>query len=90
MKRCFRMNRGAPKGNQYAKKAKKKQGISFSYYLNAYEYEFIQQSVRYDGEEPTDANVRAKAKSLSRRAIAQELQRVFVRYASEHPETPTP
>ncbi len=80
------MPRGAPKGNKYAKKAdaERERGITFSYYLDAYEYEFLQQSVEYDGLEPTDANVRAKAKALTKAAITQDMQRTFARYKAEH------
>lgn len=78
------MPRGAPKGNKYAKKEVSKRGISFSYYLDAYEYEFLQKSVVYDGQEPTDENVRAKAKALTKDAITQDMRRVFVRYATEN------
>lgn len=71
------MPRGAPKGNQYAKKDKAERGITFSYYLDAYEYEFLQASVRLDGNEPTDANVRKKAKALTKDALTQEMKRIF-------------
>jgi hypothetical protein len=77
------MPRGAPQGNQYAKKAESNQGITFSYYLDAYEYEFLQKSVEYDGKEPTDKNVRAKAKALTKDALTSEMQRVFLRYKRE-------
>ncbi len=75
--------RGAPRGNQYAKKAERERGITFSYYLDAYEYEFLQQSVQYDGKEPTDANVRAKAKALAKEAIRQDMIATFARYKQE-------
>jgi hypothetical protein len=80
------MPRGAPKGNQYAKKVKREQGITFSYYLDAYEYEFLQKSVEYDGNPPTDANVRKKAKALAKGAIRQDMTETFVRFKAEHPE----
>lgn len=75
--------KGAPQGNQYAKKAERERGITFSYYLDAYEYEFLQKSVEYDGKEPTDANVRAKAKALTKEAIRQDMIATFARYRRE-------
>lgn len=84
------MPRGAPKGNQYAKKEKPERGISFSYYINAYDYEFLQQSVRYDGQEPTDENVRARAKELTEKAIGQEVRRVFARHTQEQQKAEVP
>lgn len=79
------MPRGAPKGNQYAKKAEgeSKEGIPVSYWLDAYEYEFLQKSVEYDGDKPTDANVRRKAKKLLKAALNEEMARVFARYKQE-------
>lgn len=75
--------KGAPKGNQYARKAERERGISLSYYLDAYEYEFLQKAVEYDGNEPTVEEVRKKAKSLLKKAISQEAARVFDRYRQE-------
>ncbi len=79
------MPRGAPKGNQYAKKAEgeHKEGISVSYYLDAYEYEFLQKSVEYDGDKPTDAKVRRKVKKLTKAAITEEMARVFAQYKAK-------
>lgn len=74
--------KGAPKGNQYAKKEAER-GISFSYYLDSYEFDFLKQSVLYDGKEPNVKNVRAKAKQLTREAMNKEMHRTFARYASE-------
>lgn len=58
-------------------------GITFSYYLDVYEYEFLQKSVEYDGLEPTDENVRAKAKAITKEALREHMAYVFERYKSE-------
>jgi len=75
--------RGAPCGNQYARKAERNRGITFSYYLDVYEYEFLQKSVEYDGLEPTDENVRKKAKALTKEALKDHMSYVFERYKRE-------
>lgn len=76
--------KGAPKGNQYAKKGVAERGITFSYYLDVYEYDLLKQSLIYEGKEPTIENIRAKAKQLTKAAINEEMQRVFARYKQEH------
>jgi hypothetical protein len=79
------MPRGAPKGNHYASKEEdeREHGISFTYYLDAYEYEFLQKSVEYDGKKPTDANIRKKARELTKEAIRQDMIETFARYKQE-------
>lgn len=79
--------KGAPKGNQYAKKSQRDRGISVSLYLNAYDYEVLQKFVAYDGREPTIANVRKKVKELVSEALGREVRRTFARYAQEQKES---
>ncbi len=76
--------KGAPKGNQYARKVMRNRGITFSYYLDVYEYDFLKQSVRFDGLEPTDENVRVKAKALTKEALKEHMAYVFERYKQAH------
>jgi hypothetical protein len=78
------MPRGAPQGNQYAKKARHERGITFSYYLDVYEYDFLKKSVEYDGNEPTDENIRAKVKKLTKEAIRQDMIATFAHYKQDH------
>ncbi len=78
------VGKGAPKGNQYAMKVMRNRGITFSYYLDVYEYDFLKQSVQFDGLDPTDENVRAKAKALTKAALKEHMAYVFERYKQVH------
>ena len=72
------MSRGAPKGNKYAKKDQKREGESISLYLDAYTMEFLQAACKLDGQEPTIANARKRAKVIAKKAIDQDMRRTFV------------
>jgi hypothetical protein len=72
--------KGAPQGNSYAKKEKRERGTNFSYYLDAYEKEFIEQALTYEGKEPTTANIRKKAKEWARQGISEGMRVLFAQY----------
>ena len=74
------MPRGAPKGNQYARKdaSKKREGSSVTLYLDGYTTEFLQAACKLDGQEPTLDNARKRAKTLAKKAIDADVRRTFL------------
>jgi len=81
------MGRGAPQGNQYAKKAagESKRGVtlSFTHYLDSYELEFLQKSIELDGDEVTPDTMRKKLRQFLKKSIEQEMGRVFALYREQ-------
>lgn len=79
------MPRGAQKGNKNARKRpeEKREGTTISLYLDAYTLEFLQAACQLEGEEPTLANARERARQVAIEAIRQSVRRTFV-----HPDLP--
>ena len=71
------MPRGAPKGNQYAKKEQSERGDSISLYLDSYTMEFLQAACELDGKPPTRANAKERAKNLAKEAITADVRKTF-------------
>lgn len=79
------MPRGAQKGNRNASKLpeERREGMTVSLYLDAYTLEFLQAACQLEGEEPTQANARKRAKRIAIEAIQQDARRIFA-----HPNLP--
>jgi hypothetical protein len=71
------MPKGAPKGNQYARKEHTKRWDSVTLYLDGYTMEFLQAACKNAGQEPTRANAKRRAKTLAREAIDQDMKITF-------------
>lgn len=78
--------KGAPRGNQNARKDESERGINVSLYLGSRELDTLRLSLQYEQKEPTTANVRAKVRKLAQDAISTEVRRTFARFAREHGE----
>ncbi len=71
------MPRGAPQGNQYAKKAKRRQGLSISFYLRADLYEFLKECLQFEIGDDSEEAIRKRVNSLTETAINGEMRRIF-------------
>ena len=77
------MPRGAKTGNQNARKAQKREGVTISLYIDAYSLEFLQAACQSDGLEPTPANARKRAKLLAIEAIKRDVRQTFFKAAQQ-------
>jgi hypothetical protein len=84
------MPRGAPVGNQYAKKAQKRQGITISYYLRADLYEFLKECLKFELGDDSEEAVRKRVNELTEQALNEEFRRIFTLYKlSKEKQAPT-
>ncbi len=72
--------KGAPQGNQYAKKAHRRQGITVSFYLRADLYEFLKECLAFESGDDSDEAVRKRVNALTEVAINEEMARIFALY----------
>lgn len=59
-------------------------GINFSYYLDSYEKEFIEQALIYEGKHPSVANVRQKAKEWAKQGMNEGMRQTFEVFKQEN------
>ncbi len=84
------MPRGAPAGNQYAKKSTKRQGLSISYYLRADLYEFLKECLKFEIGDDSEEAVRKRVNELTEKAVNEEFRRIFALYKlSKGEQAPT-
>jgi|SRR5579862_5665906 len=81
------MPRGAPEGNQYARKTERRRGISVSYYLKADLYELLKECLDFEAGNPVDEEVvRKRVNALTEQAVQREIRLLFARFQAAHPE----
>lgn len=78
------MPKGAPKGNQYARKATRRRGLTVSHYIRADLLETFRECLDFEIGKSDDESVRHRMKTLIDEAISQEMKRVFALYAQAH------
>lgn len=75
------MPKGAPKGNQYARKATRRRGLTVSYYVSADILEFLRECLDFEIGKSDDEAVRERVHALTKDAIGAEMRRVMSLYA---------
>jgi len=82
--------KGAPQGNQYARKATRRRGLTVSYYLRADLYEFLKECLRFEIGDDSEEAVRTRVNGLTEKAVNAEFRRIFTLYKmSKREQAPT-
>lgn len=82
------MPRGAPQGNQYARKATKRRGLTVSHYIRADVYEFLKECLNFEVGDSSEETVRKRVSELIEQAINEDLRRMFALYKASCNQSP--